>query len=161
MGAFERSPILRLVKHEEDEVNEVETARVGAADAACGDCCDVAHAGPAVAPCSSCRGTGVVHRSPELAPGERVVHPGARAACGSGACRALGTTGRAHAQRPTLVRPGTRFWSEGLRTTCRVLSVDAVSLRFASESTTEPNIETDVPLDLAARHVRHGRWRLL
>jgi hypothetical protein len=56
---------------------------------------------------------------------------------------------------------GTRFFSEGLRAPCRVLSIEGDRLEFTSESLVDANIRTDVPLDLARRHLAAGRWRLL
>lgn len=56
---------------------------------------------------------------------------------------------------------GSRFWSEGLQAPCRVLAIGEGWLRFVSESTTEPNLDTEVPLELVARHLTAGRWRLL
>lgn len=56
---------------------------------------------------------------------------------------------------------GARFWSEGLQAPCRVLAIHEDRLEFESESVTEQNIRTDVSLELVARHVTAGRWRVL
>lgn len=71
------------------------------------------------------------------------------------------TRGCAGPVTPAHLAVGTRFWSEGLQAPCRVLALDERSLRFASESATEPNIVTDVPLALVVRHLTAGRWRVL
>jgi hypothetical protein len=56
---------------------------------------------------------------------------------------------------------GDRFWSVGLQAPCRVLALNARALEFVSESTTDANIRTDVPLELVRRHVANGRWQPL
>jgi hypothetical protein len=69
-------------------------------------------------------------------------------------------TARLEGKEPRSIAVGVRFWSEGLGAVCRVIAIDGYTLEFESESTTEPNIRTDVPLDLAARHFASGRWQL-
>lgn len=78
-----------------------------------------------------------------------------------------------------ILRVGTRFFSMGLNAMCRVTGFSegtagtlidsagwrhgagAVNVHFTSEGAADGDISTDVPMDLAAKHLASGRWRIV
>lgn len=137
------------------EVSEVEPAAVPD-DETCPACSGRGRAHFDGRRCTLCLGEGVVHRLATDGRGRggaRGVHRGTRRSCDQPACLAAW-------RRPRL-QVGDRFWSEGLGCPCRVVALGQRELRFVSESTTEPNIDTTITLDLAAHHLGTGRWRVL
>lgn len=71
------------------------------------------------------------------------------------------TQERGEARRTAaLLSIGTRFWSQGLESVCRVTAIDERALEFETLEG-DLGLRTSVPFELVARHVTAGRWRLL